>query len=101
MVMLPIFEAYRHEIAVSILGSLVIGVIALPIRKVKNAWVDLTNKLDAVHVELATQRNNCLTTLQAQGETQIALLTKIADALGEMRLDAKETAGFLRGRDQK
>jgi hypothetical protein len=101
MIVSPIISDFRHEIVISILASIFLGAVAMPFRKVKSAWLDLTTKLEAVHIELSVQRNNCLQTLQNQGDKQIELLGKAVDTLGEMRLEAKETQGFLKGIFQK
>jgi|ERR1700674_932804 len=82
--------------AVSLFLTGLIGVIMWPLKKARKEWSNLTSKLDAVHTELATQRNNCLTKLQGQGETQIELLGKAVAALDGMRLDLRETMGILR-----
>jgi len=73
-----------------------IGAIMWPVRKAKKEWSKLTTKLDAVHMELVTQRSNCLATLQVQGDTQIELLSKTVAALDGVRLDLREQMGILR-----
>ena|ERR1022692_4484561 len=73
-----------------------LGVIMWPIRKVRKEWSGLTSKLDAVHTELVTQRQNCLGTLQEQGKIKIELLGKTVAALDGVRLDLAEQTGYLR-----
>jgi hypothetical protein len=73
-----------------------IGAIMWPVRKTKKEWSKLTTKLDAVHMELVTQRSNCLATLQVQGDTQIELLGKTVAVLDGLRLDTREQTTMLR-----
>jgi hypothetical protein len=102
MVVPQFISTFRHELASTILVSLLIGVLMWPINKVKDAWTGLTNNLEGLHTELkdvstelAVQRNNCLTTLQDQGKSQIELLTKTVDTLGDVRLELAKQTGFL------
>jgi len=67
-----------------------------PIRKVQNAYKEATAKLEAVHTELTTQRENCLSSLQRQGDKQIELLGKAVEVLGEMHTDSKLMLEHLR-----
>lgn len=73
-----------------------LGAATWPFRKAKESWTALTKQLEDVHTELSTQRSNCLTTLQKQGDEQIKLLGKMADTLSDIHLDQKETLGHLR-----
>lgn len=93
---ISLLSQFKHEAVITVLVSAFLGAASWPFRTVKKEWSSLTNKLDAVHVELSTQRNNCLTTLQNQGNEQIELLGKVADTLGEMRLDNREMLTHLR-----
>lgn len=74
-----------------------LGVIVWPVRKAKKEWITLKETLDAVHLELSTQRSNCLATLQSQGAEQIVLLGKTVEVLGGVRLDLAEQTGYLMG----
>ena len=67
-----------------------------PIKKARKEWVSLKDTTQAIQNELAQQRTNCLATLQAQGDTQINLLTKAVDTLEGVRLDLAEQTGYLR-----
>ncbi len=72
-----------------------IGVLMWPVRKVKKEWQGMVEKLAAVHEELGVQRNNCLTTLQRQGDTQIELLSKTVAALDGVRIDLATQTGYM------
>lgn len=83
----------------SIVGLVIsglLGVIVWPFRKARKEWIILKTSLASTHAELIQQRTNCLTTLQSQGETQIALLGKTVAALDGVRLDLAEQTGYLR-----
>ena len=67
-----------------------------PFKRVVAAYKEATEKLDAVHTELTTQRENCLTSLQRQGDKQIELLGKAVEVLGEMHTDSKLMLEHLR-----
>jgi len=67
------------------------------IRKVKAAYVELTEAVQSTKDELTKQRSNCLTTLQAQGDAQVKLLTKVADTLDSIHLETKAQTGFIQG----
>lgn len=83
----------------ALVGLIVTGLGALlmyPIKAIKKEWAGLKESIASAHLELITQRTNCLTTLAVQGEKQIVALDKIADTLSLMHLDQKETLGMLR-----
>ena len=86
---------------ISILFTGLIGVIVWPVRKVKKEWQDVKQSLAAVHNELSVQRNNCLTTLQSQGEVQIDLLGKTVAALDGVRLDLATQTGYMAAQANK
>lgn len=96
-----VIAEYIHEGILAVALSVGSYVILFPIRNffktIKAEWYSAADKLAKVQAELEAQRTNCLTTLQAQGDTQIGLLQKAVDTLGDMHLDQKETLGFLRG----
>jgi hypothetical protein len=77
---------------ITILGTILVW----PFRKVKNAYNELHGAVKATHAELVLQRENCLGTLQRQGESQIEILGKVADTLDGVRLDLAEQTGYLR-----
>ena len=72
-----------------------------PVRKIKQEWKGVKESLAAVHNELGIQRNNCLATLQNQGEEQIALLSKTVAALDGVRLDLATQTGYMAAQANK
>lgn len=54
------------------------------------------SRLKSIETELSTQRTNCLTTLQSQGDTQIEVLKEMSKTLQDMHLDQKELAGYIK-----
>lgn len=77
---------------------LVAGIIALcvwPFKILKHKIEEFTAQLQSVYAELTTQRTNCLSTLQAQGEIQIKTLEKVSETLQAMHLDQRELLGKL------
>ena len=84
-----------------IIGSIVTALGALlvsPFKKAKKEWTSLKADIEKAQKELVHQRTNCLTTLQDQGNAQIALLEKAVTTLEAMHLDQKETLGIIRTR---
>jgi len=83
--------------------ALGIGVTALtwfllfPLRSIIKTVKQKADILDSLHVELAQQRTNCLTTLQAQGTKQVELLEKMAGTLDKTNDAQIETNTILRG----
>jgi hypothetical protein len=89
-----IITEFIHEIIIAAL----IGALMWPWKKIKTAYEETSARLEAVHTELSTQRNNCLRTLQDQGDKQIEILGKVANTLGEMSLDQRATLEVIRDR---
>ena len=87
---------FKHEVVITLMVTGFLAAVTAPFRQAKAKWDAMTTKLDAVHVELTTQRSNCLTTLQSQGTDQIELLTKAVNVLGDIRLDNREMITHLR-----
>lgn len=67
-----------------------------PVRKIRKEWTVLKVDQASIHQELVKQRENCLTTLQAQGATMIGLQSKTVDILGEIRVSQAEMVGYLK-----
>jgi hypothetical protein len=87
------------SIAVQVFGKLVYaalgGIILWPFRALKAKVEEFTRQLKSVQTELVTQRTNCLTTLQHQGEQQIELLKEVSSTLSDMHLDQRSMMGKL------
>lgn len=82
----------------SVISIVVGGALTLafwPLRKARKEWAELKKETVNIHSELVQQRTNCLTTLQAQGSTQIELLGKTVSALEGVRLDLAQQIGCL------
>jgi hypothetical protein len=62
----------------------------------KSEWTAMKAEQTNIHSELVKQRENCLTTLQTQGEEQIKLLGKTVDILGDVRVSIAEMAGYCK-----
>jgi len=93
---------FRHEIVITGLVSVFFGVIMYPINKGKKAvakgreaWEALNGKLEVIHNDLSIQRNNCLATLQTQGDAQIELLKDAVGTLKNMSLSQARLLGRL------
>ena len=82
--------------AVGLIITGLLGVIMWPIKRASKEWKALKEEQASIHTELVRQRENCLTTLQKQGEIQITLLGKMSSTLDGVRLDLAEQTGFLR-----
>jgi hypothetical protein len=95
MFVAPIIGQFWHEAFLSIIVAIVGAVAMWPIRKIKEGAKALKTQLDTMQSELVTQRTNCLTTLQNQGERQIELLEKTVDTLEAMHLDQRTLLGKL------
>ncbi len=83
----------------SLVGLAITGIGALmiyPVKYARREWKSIKEAIASTHAELVQQRENCLSTLQSQGESQITLLTKMADTLDGVRLDLAEQTGYLR-----
>ena len=85
--------ALKTGIGLALTGLL--GVFMWPVRKIKQEWKGVKESLNAVQTELGVQRNNCLATLQSQGDTQIELLGKTVAALDGVRLDLATQTGYM------
>ena len=84
----------------AVVGLVITGVIMWPWKKVNKAWKDLKEEQASIHTELVKQRENCLSTLQAQGATMIDLQSKTVGILEGVRLDLAEQTGYLRASAQ-
>lgn len=73
-----------------------LGAFMWPVRKIRKEWTVLKVDQASIHQELVKQRENCLTTLQAQGATMIGLQSKTVDILGEIRVSQAEMVGYLK-----
>ena len=86
-------------IAVQVMSKLVYaalgGIILWPFKVLKTKVEEFTKQMKNVQDELVTQRTNCLTTLQNQGEVQIKLLEKVSTTLTDMHLDQRTLMGKL------
>ena len=67
-----------------------------PVRKIRKEWTVLKVDQAAIHQELVKQRENCLTTLQAQGDRQIELLGEVSKTLTGMALSQAEMTGYCK-----
>jgi hypothetical protein len=84
----------------AVIGLLVTGagyLMTYPFRFIMKEWKALKSSLADVHSELTQQRSNHLEHIQAGGEKQVELLTKVCDTLDGVRLDLKEQTGFIQG----
>jgi hypothetical protein len=93
---ISLLRDFRHEVVVTLMVTGFLGAVSYPFRQAKAKWEAMTAKLNDVHAELTLQRSNCLTTLQTQGDKQIECLEKVADTLGDIRLDNREMLTHLR-----
>ena len=82
--------------AVGLIITGLLGVIMWPIKRASKEWKALKEEQASIHQELVKQRENCLTTLQAQGATMIGLQSKTVDILGEIRVSQAEMVGYLK-----
>jgi hypothetical protein len=95
--MLPHFVlTFDHELVSTMLISFLLAAAAWPFKKIIKTYNEAKTKWDDIHTELVKQRTNCLDTLQVQGDSQIKLLGKACDVLGEMRDDSKLMLEHLR-----
>jgi hypothetical protein len=72
-----------------------IGIIMWPFRSIRKEWRTLKDSVAETHAELVTQRTNCLTTLQNQGDRQIELLGKAVETLGNIHTSQAAMSGFM------
>jgi hypothetical protein len=80
-------------------GALSFGgwILAFPLRTAYNTVKEKAKILEELRDELATQRTNCLKTLQDQGERQIELLEKVNETLDDIHTSQAEMSGYLKG----
>lgn len=71
--------------------------LSYPIKRFIKAIKEKVKVIDEMHAELTLQRVNCLTTLQAQGDTQIVVLKEIALVLKETGKTQSEMYGYMKG----
>jgi hypothetical protein len=90
-----ILHDYVHEIIVSAILAIAGSAAMWPVRKISKAYEEAIEKLDAVHTELTTQRENCLSSLQRQGDVQIEVLKEVSSTLKDMHLDQRTLLGKL------
>ena len=89
---LPYVIFYKAAIGLLVTG---LGTLMLfPIRKARAEWVSLKESTAAIQKELETQRINCLSILQTQGDRQIELLEKVAGTLGDISISQSRMTGF-------
>lgn len=91
----PLVEQFWHELVFTVLIAIVMGAAMWPIKKISKAYKELLDGQKAVQTELSTQRTNCLTTLQAQGDRQVDLLVELNKTLTDMHLDQRTLLGLL------
>jgi septal ring factor EnvC (AmiA/AmiB activator) len=84
-----LLTTFRHELVSTVLVTAFLGALMYPFKKIVAAYKETQTTLKGINEELANQRNNCLTTLQTQGDKQIVLLTSAVDVLREMHTDTK------------
>lgn len=80
------------------IGLLVAGAGALllwPFRYARKEWKSLKETMNSTHSELVLQRENCLNTLQTQGQVQVDLLEKTVAALGDIKVELASQTGYL------
>jgi len=92
----PELVQFLYKAAASAAVGVVMAIILWPFRKARKEWVALKEEQASIHAELVTQRTNCLSTLQRQGDTQIELLTKVAGSLENIALSQAEMTGMCR-----
>lgn len=95
----PLFPILWTYIFKALIGAAVAGVGTImwyPVRKARAEWKSLKENTAAILQELTHQRNNCLHTLQVQGEQQIELLGKMSNTLENIHLGQAEQSGFFK-----
>jgi hypothetical protein len=90
-----------YGIAFSLVGWVLTYPIKSIIKKVKGEWEKTTGQLTFIQSELTTQRTNCLTTLQKQGDRQVELLMEATGTLRSIDRSQGEMAGYLKGMHDK
>jgi hypothetical protein len=95
----PIYQTLAPIALKAVFGLVFTGLLGIfmwPYRKAQKEWTALKQEQATIHQELVTQRTNCLTTLQNQGDAQVKLLEKAVESLGTMALSQAEMTGFFR-----
>ena len=82
--------------AIGLVFTGLLGVFMWPFRKARKEWIALKNEQSSFHAELVTQRTNCLTTLQTQGDRQIELLGTMSATLTGMALSQAEMTEYCK-----
>lgn len=95
MHVLSFLAQFWQGLTLTALVTLLGAVAMYPFRKVKSAYNDLKTLAQETRDELATQRTNCLQTLQNDGKTQIEILGKVADTLTDIKVELAAQTGFL------
>lgn len=94
-----------HEAEIAIVLSVGGWMILFPVRtlysKVKEIVDNYKESMKEMKEELITQRTNCLTTLQTQGEEQIKVLNKVSSTLEAMHLAQVEMTGYMKGSNRQ
>ena len=98
---IQLFGQFMHEGIVSLMLAVVGGILMYPIRKVQKAYKELMEAVNSTRAELVTQRENCLSTLQNQGEKQVELLGKAVSTLDAIHLGQVEMSGFLKAQNER
>lgn len=100
---MPVIDLISQHARESAIGggfSVLIWVIAFPLRttynKLKDEWNSKSALLVEVRAELVQQRTNCLATLQNQGSDQVKLLEKSVETLEKIHLSQAEMTGYLK-----
>jgi hypothetical protein len=93
--MSPELTALSYKVVVSLAVGVIMYIALWPFKKVRKEWTEFKDEQLAIHSELVRQRENCLNTLQLQGDTQIVLLRNMNNTLDGIRLDLAQQAGFL------
>jgi len=91
----PVLQYYAHELVSGAILSILGAAAMYPIKLIRKAYKEVTENLEAVQKELTVQRENCLTTLQRQGDSQIELLKEVSSTLKEIHLDQSRLLGRL------
>jgi hypothetical protein len=92
----PDLIAFGYKVAASAAVGVIMAIVLWPFRKARKEWAVLKAEQASIHAELVTQRENCLQTLQTQGDRQIELLGKTVDILGDVRVSIAEMAGYCK-----
>lgn len=94
--MSPELNALAYKVGGSLIVGIIVYVVLWPFKTARKEWSTLKEEQSSMYAELVKQRENCLTTLQQLGQTQVVLLGKVAATLEGVRLDLAEQTGYLR-----